>query len=195
MVVFARVRLADRQGPLGTLVTLSLNGLTIDGPIWRPIDSGRAFVSRRRARRRYLFASGPGACIPCARRSRTRCGRPPYARPRDSSSRQTISNLGAHVEAVDATTGTVITIAVPAAPAVSALAVHAELTEDLRAPELQVIGDARAIEVRSHGPPPIRQFSPSRPTFFLTSSDHAIGVTPVVLSLHRRNCSCALPKR
>ena len=65
-------------------------------------------------------------------------------------------DLGAHVETVDASTGTVITIAVPAATAVSALAVDAEMTENLRAPEPQLIGDARAIEVRSHGPPPIR---------------------------------------
>jgi hypothetical protein len=65
-------------------------------------------------------------------------------------------DLVAHVESLDASTGTVITIAVPVVIAVSALAVDAELTGDLRAPELQLVGDARAIEVRSHGPPPIR---------------------------------------
>lgn len=52
--------------------------------------------------------------------------------------------------------GSVMTIAVPAATASSAVVVDTELTEAPHAPELQRVGDARSIEVRSHGPPHLR---------------------------------------
>ena len=50
--------------------------------------------------------------------------------------------------------GTVITMAVPAATASTMVIVHAELVEALPGLELRLLGDARAIDVRSHGPPP-----------------------------------------
>ena len=60
-----------------------------------------------------------------------------------------------HVEAQDSQArGAVITIAVPAAIATIAIVVHIDFAETSTAPTLQLIGDARAIEVRSHGPPP-----------------------------------------
>jgi len=52
--------------------------------------------------------------------------------------------------------GAVITMAVPAATASAAVAVYAEFAEAPQAPDLQLIGDTRAIDVRSHGPPPAR---------------------------------------
>jgi hypothetical protein len=52
--------------------------------------------------------------------------------------------------------GTVITMAVPAATASTPAIVHAVLAERLPIPELRLIGDARAIEMRSHSPPPLR---------------------------------------
>jgi hypothetical protein len=62
-----------------------------------------------------------------------------------------------HVEPRDATAqGTVITAAVPFATAAAGDVVCAEFTEALPVPGLQRIGDARAIDVRSHGPPPAR---------------------------------------
>jgi hypothetical protein len=62
-----------------------------------------------------------------------------------------------HIDAEDVSAvGAVITIAVPAATGSDAIAVYAEFTEALPAPELQLIGDTRAIDVRSHGPPPPR---------------------------------------
>ena len=54
------------------------------------------------------------------------------------------------------TAGAVITIAIPAATASAAVVVCAELTQVPLPPELQLIGDARAIDVRSHGPPQAR---------------------------------------
>ncbi len=62
-----------------------------------------------------------------------------------------------HVEAEDSTAhGAVITVAVPVANAPAAIGVYAEFAETLLTPELQLLGDARAIDVRSHGPPPPR---------------------------------------
>ena len=59
-----------------------------------------------------------------------------------------------HVDAGElSAAGAVITIAIPAATASAAVVVFAELTEAGSTPELQIIGDVRAIEVRSHGPP------------------------------------------
>ena len=52
--------------------------------------------------------------------------------------------------------GAVITMAVPAATASAAVVVYGEFTEAIQAPELQLIGDTRTIDVRSHGPPPAR---------------------------------------
>jgi hypothetical protein len=51
--------------------------------------------------------------------------------------------------------GTVITVAVPVATASTLVIVHAVLAEALPIPELRLIGDARAIEMRSHSPPPL----------------------------------------
>jgi hypothetical protein len=51
--------------------------------------------------------------------------------------------------------GAVITMAVPAATASTLVIVHAVLAEALPTPELRLIGDARAIEMRSHSPPPL----------------------------------------
>jgi hypothetical protein len=52
--------------------------------------------------------------------------------------------------------GTVITIAVPAAATSTIVIVHAEFAEALSVLQLQLAGDARAVDVRSHGPPPNR---------------------------------------
>jgi hypothetical protein len=61
------------------------------------------------------------------------------------------------VEPEDATAhSTVITVAVPVATASASDVVCAEFAEALPAPGLQLIGDVRAIDVRSHGPPPAR---------------------------------------
>ena len=62
-----------------------------------------------------------------------------------------------HVDEGDlATGGAVITIAVPAAATSTIVVVHAEFAEALSVLELQLAGDARAVDVRSHGPPPPR---------------------------------------
>jgi hypothetical protein len=62
-----------------------------------------------------------------------------------------------HVDAEDSSArGDVSTIAVPVATSSAGIAVVAEFAEAIAAPGLQRIGDARAIEVRSHGPPPAR---------------------------------------
>ena len=59
-----------------------------------------------------------------------------------------------HVDADDwSAGGTVITIAVPVGTTTADMVMHAELAEALCAPELQLIGETRAIDVRSHGPP------------------------------------------
>lgn len=60
-----------------------------------------------------------------------------------------------HVDGGDVSAGgSVVTIAVPVATASAAVVVYAEFVEALPATELQPIGDTRAIDVRSHGPPP-----------------------------------------
>jgi hypothetical protein len=65
-----------------------------------------------------------------------------------------------HLEADDSQArGAVITIAVPAATASAAIVICIDFAEALTAPALQLIGGARAIEVRSHGPPPARPSS------------------------------------
>ena len=62
-----------------------------------------------------------------------------------------------HLDDEDSSTpGDVITIAVPVATPSAGIDVIAEFAEALPALGLQLIGDARAIEVRSHGPPPAR---------------------------------------
>jgi hypothetical protein len=62
-----------------------------------------------------------------------------------------------HVDAEDSSTrGDVITIAVPVAMSSAAIVVVAEFAQALSSSVLQLIGDARAIDVRSHGPPPAR---------------------------------------
>jgi hypothetical protein len=59
-----------------------------------------------------------------------------------------------HLDEAESSAGSgVITIAVPAATTPSELLVSAEFTEAPRLPELQLLGDARTIDVRSHGPP------------------------------------------
>ena len=50
-------------------------------------------------------------------------------------------------------TGTVITVMVPACAACETIAVDTGIVTSLRTPELRIVGEARAIEVRSHGPP------------------------------------------
>ena len=52
--------------------------------------------------------------------------------------------------------GAVITIAVPAAATSTTFIVHVEFAEALSVLELQLAGDARAVDARSHGPPPTR---------------------------------------
>jgi hypothetical protein len=64
-----------------------------------------------------------------------------------------------HVDERDASPGSVITMAVPSAIAASAAVAYAELTEIICGPDLRLIGDARTIEVRSHGPPQSRTIS------------------------------------
>ena len=54
------------------------------------------------------------------------------------------------------TAGTVITIAVAAATTSVGFALVTMVAETLATPELQLIGDARTIDVRSHGPPKSR---------------------------------------
>ena len=62
-----------------------------------------------------------------------------------------------HADAGDVSAGgTVITIAVPVATGSAAVVVYAEFPDALPTPELRLVGDARAIDVRSHGPPPAR---------------------------------------
>jgi hypothetical protein len=59
-----------------------------------------------------------------------------------------------HVDVAESSAdGRVITIAVPAATTPSELVVSAEFTEAPRLPQPQLLGDARTIDVRSHGPP------------------------------------------
>lgn len=59
-----------------------------------------------------------------------------------------------HVDDGDASArGASVTIVVPVATESAEAVVSAEFTEALQAPELQLIGDARAVDVRSHGPP------------------------------------------
>jgi hypothetical protein len=75
-----------------------------------------------------------------------------------------------HVDEPDPSTdGSVLTMAVPAATATSADVTFAEATESLHRPDLQLIGDARTIEVRSHGPPQRRTDSPRGPPTSLQS--------------------------
>jgi hypothetical protein len=65
-----------------------------------------------------------------------------------------------HVDERDASTGgATITVAVPAATVSALVVVDAELGEAVHRPDLQLIGDARTIEVRSHGPPQSRTAS------------------------------------
>lgn len=52
--------------------------------------------------------------------------------------------------------GTVITIAVVSAPASAAFPLVVMVAETLPTPALQRMGDARTIDVRSHGPPQTR---------------------------------------
>jgi hypothetical protein len=54
------------------------------------------------------------------------------------------------------TAGTVITIAVAASITSVGFGLVAVFAETLPTPELRLIGDARTIDVRSHGPPPSR---------------------------------------
>lgn len=65
-------------------------------------------------------------------------------------------DAGSHVDTPDASTGGIITVAVSAVTAVGYFAADAEMTEGSRSPELPLIGDARVIDVRSHGPPSSR---------------------------------------
>jgi hypothetical protein len=75
-----------------------------------------------------------------------------------------------HVDERDPSTdGSVLTMAVPAATATSADVTYAEVTETLHRPDLQLIGDARTIEVRSHGPPQSRTASLRGPPTSLQS--------------------------
>ena len=61
-----------------------------------------------------------------------------------------------HVEPQDSKKGgSVITVAVPIATVTAAAVVDAEITQALGTTELQLSGDARAIDVRSHSPPPL----------------------------------------
>ena len=60
-----------------------------------------------------------------------------------------------HVDGGDVSAGTVITVAIPVMTVCSPIDMHAEMTDALQVPSLQVIGEARAIEVRSHGPPAV----------------------------------------
>ena len=60
-----------------------------------------------------------------------------------------------HVDGGDVSAGTVITVAIPVMTMCTPIDTHAEMTETLQVPSLQVIGEARAIEVRSHGPPAV----------------------------------------
>jgi hypothetical protein len=48
-----------------------------------------------------------------------------------------------------------ITVAVPAATVTAAIVVYMDMAEATASPSLQLSGDTRAIEVRSHGPPPV----------------------------------------
>ena len=61
-----------------------------------------------------------------------------------------------HLEADEESEGAVITVVVPPITAWSSIDAFIELAASLEAPLMQVIGEARAIEVRSHGPPPAR---------------------------------------
>lgn len=64
-------------------------------------------------------------------------------------------NSARHVDEGDRETrGAVITIAVPVATVSTAVIVCAELPEAIAGVELLLAGEMRAIEVRSHGPPP-----------------------------------------
>ena len=61
-----------------------------------------------------------------------------------------------HLEADEESEGAVITVVVPPMTARASIDGFLELADSLGAPLMQVIGEARAIEVRSHGPPPAR---------------------------------------
>ena len=77
---------------------------------------------------------------------------------------------GVHVdEAETSARGPVITIAVPAATSQSDLVACVVLTEPPRVPELQLIDDARTIDVRSHSPPQASTASLRGPPTFLQS--------------------------
>jgi hypothetical protein len=58
-----------------------------------------------------------------------------------------------HISAADASSGRVITIAVPSALESSAAIVFADVNEVFAAPVLHAIGDALDVDVRSHSPP------------------------------------------
>jgi hypothetical protein len=59
-----------------------------------------------------------------------------------------------HIDAPEASTGRVLTIAVPTATGTTAAAVDAHVTGAFVAPDLRAIGETRTVDVRSHGPPP-----------------------------------------
>jgi hypothetical protein len=61
-----------------------------------------------------------------------------------------------HVDEKD-TFGDVISIVIPVVATSASVALFAEFTEVLGAPELFLVGEASAVEVRSHGPPPSSQ--------------------------------------
>jgi hypothetical protein len=68
-----------------------------------------------------------------------------------------------HVDADELTGGRILTITVPAGTTSATALVDIELNDTLAAPELQIAGRMRAIDVRSHGPPAHAQRPPRGP--------------------------------
>jgi hypothetical protein len=70
-----------------------------------------------------------------------------------------------HIDAPDASSGRILTVAVPTGIGSTVVAVDAQMAEAFVAPELRAIGETLTVDVRSHGPPPPGEHSLRGPPF------------------------------